>query len=180
MRHIASVAIGLLVALIATQEPQFLAQYRQQLSGRIEELQRQADAFDARARTQSLTRNEALARFAASPDPVVVGQGRQIEADFARLDRLTRDRAQLDGADELDRHWVFLTQLDRQTAKATWTNFSPGIPTGGRMILITVAGFVVGLLLGQVMLGMIVGLGRTVSVRGPVFRVKAARRLKPR
>jgi len=155
MRSIFCLIIGLLMAAVACQEPEFQQQYRQRLDGAIDVLQQQANQFDADAQAQSLTRDQALDRLKANPDPVAGNEGAERQADFARLDTLKRDRVELEAPGFLHRAQTLARHLDRPLAKATLDGFVPAAPLNAEGLFFAALGFLIGLLLSGGLVGLV-------------------------
>jgi len=155
MRGIFCLIVGLAMAALACQEPEFQQQYRQRLDGTIDVLQQQADRFDADARDQSLSRDQALDRLKTNPDPVAGNTGVQRQADFARLDLLKRDRIELEEPGFLHRAATLARHLDRPLAKATMNGFVPAAPLNAEGLFFAALGFLIGLLLSGGLVGLV-------------------------
>ena len=153
MRGIFCLVVGLAVAALLCQEPEFQQQYRQRLDGAIDVLQQQADRFDADAGTRSLTREQALDRLKANPDAVANSEGIQRQADFARLGVLKRDRADLEEPGFIHRAATLMRRLDEPLARATLSRFAPAAPLSAEGLFFGALGFLVGLLLSGGLVG---------------------------
>lgn len=175
MRGIFCVIVGLAMAAALCQTPEFLQQYRQRLDGAIGILQQQADAFDADARAQALTRDQALDRLKTNADPVVVAEGGQRQAAFVRLDTLMRDRAELAEPDLIRRVATLVRHLDRPIAQATLAGFVPAAPLSADGLLFGGLGFLIGFLVSA---GLLAGIG-LLAGSGPrrLYRAKTPQRL---
>ena len=68
-------AFALLVALAASQVPEFRQQYLQRLGGALDEVTRQVAALDERAQAAEMERYAYLRRLLNNPDPIVVREG---------------------------------------------------------------------------------------------------------
>jgi len=176
MRGIFCVIIGLAMAAVLSQEPEFLQQYRQRLDGAIGILQQQADAFDADARAQSLTRDQALGRLQTNPDPIAVAEGSQRQAAFVRLDTLARDRADLAQPGLIHRFTNLVRHLDRPIAKSTLTGFVPAAPLSADGLFFAGLGFLIGFLISGGLFGAIGLLAG--STRGVHYRSKPPHRIR--
>jgi len=176
MRGLFCVILGLVMAAALCQEPEFLQQYRQQLDGAIGILQAEADRFDADARAQSLTRDQALGRLTTNPDPVVVAEGSQRQAAFFRLASLLRDRAELAEPGLIHGVTTLVRHLDRPVAQAALTKLRPAAPLSEDGLFFAGLGFLIGFLLGGALLG---GLGLLAgSTRGIRYRAKPVHRIR--
>ncbi len=162
MRNLFCLILALLVAGLFSQEPEFLQQYTQRLSGRIDELTRQAREFEARVQAFGLTRDEAITRFKANPDPIVAGEARAREADLALLARLERQRANLVGGSELSRLMALVGELDPEIARATYDDFRPAVPVTTQGLVFATSGFIAGLIVALVATGILGAIGRAL------------------
>lgn len=154
MRGIFCLVVGLAMAAVLCQEPEFQQQYRQRLDGAIDVLQQQSDRFDADARTLSLSREQALDRLKTNPDAVANAEGIQRQADFVRLDALKHDRLELEEPGFLHRAAALLRHLDRPLARATLAGFAPAAPLTAEGLFFGALGFLIGLLLSGALVGL--------------------------
>jgi hypothetical protein len=124
-----ALAIGLLCGLIGTQGPEFAQQYRQRLAGAIDELSRIVATFDSEAASHSLAPDDAIARLKTNPDPLARERGADIQNDIGRLDRLKIALAAFKDSGAWRRLAALAKGFDQTTAKQTWDDFEPAIPT---------------------------------------------------
>ena len=136
-----ALAIGLFCALIGTQGPEFAQQYRQRLAGAIDELTRIVRTFDDEAEGQSLKRDEAIGRLEANPDPLVRERGADMDGDAHRLRRLKASLDALQRPDTLGRLVTLARTYDSATARETWRDFEPAVPTSTEAILVGALAF---------------------------------------
>ncbi len=162
MRNLFCLILALLVAGLFSQEPEFLQQYTQRLSGRIDELTRQAREFEARVQAFGLTRDEAIALFKANPDPIVAAEAVAREADLVLLARLERQRANLVGGSELSRLMALVGELDPDIARATYDDFKPAVPVTTQGLVFATSGFIAGLIVALVATGILGAIGRAL------------------
>jgi hypothetical protein len=174
MRGIFCGIVGLLMAALLSQEPEFLQQYHQRLNGTIDVLSAEAQTFDDAARAQSLTRDQAIDRLKTGADPVAAGDGAQREAAFDRLDHLKRDRAELEAPGFLNRFTLVLRHLDRPIAEATMDDLVPALPLSAEGMFFAALGLLIGLVLSGGLVGLLTLAGR--SIRSPRYRPKPAAR----
>jgi hypothetical protein len=137
-------AIGLFCALIGTQAPEFVQQYRQRLAGAIDELTRVVAAFDDEAASQSLAPHQAIARLEANSDPLVRARGADMDDDIGRLDRLKASLAAMRNAAPLQRVALLARNFDSSTALQTWRDFEPAIPTSAEAAAVGALAFCAG------------------------------------
>lgn len=139
-----AVAVGLLVAVLASQAPEFTQQYRQRLGGALDELEAAVSRFDREAADQSLTRDEGVARLRSSPDPLVQGRGGEIEDTVARADRLSRQRDAFRTAGPISQYAILAENFDAGLARRTAGDFQPAAPLTIAGITAAILGFLGG------------------------------------
>jgi len=139
-----SLAVGLFGAVAAAQLPELVQQYKQRLGGAIDEVSVIVSRFDADAAGNTLSRDEALARLAASPDDLVKRRGQDMVANIARLQSLEDSRRELEDADPIGRLGTFFAYADPQLLAATLDDFQPAVPTTNEGLLCGVLGFIFG------------------------------------
>ena len=88
-----SLAAGLFGAVVAAQLPELVQQYNQRLGGAIDEVAAIVSRFDHDAASNSLKRDEALAKLAESPDDLVRRRGQDAVMNVARLRQSRRKPA---------------------------------------------------------------------------------------
>jgi hypothetical protein len=124
-----ALAIGLLFGLIGTQGPEFAQQYRQRLAGAIDELSRVVATFTAEAAAQSLTPDEAVERLRNNSDLLARQRGDDVAADMSRLVRLQAALAAFRDSASWKRLAALVEDFDGATARQTWKDFEPAVPT---------------------------------------------------
>ncbi|HUZ67803.1 MAG TPA: DUF2937 family protein [Beijerinckiaceae bacterium] len=152
-----AVALALLCAAAASQEPEFAQQYRQRLGGAIDALQRVLADFDRDAAAQGLDRKGGIARLQTNSDPLAQGGGVEIERIEARKTRLARQLREMNEAGPLGQTIALVSNLDPALASRALHNFRPALP-------LTAEGFSAGLI------GFLLGLGVVHGAAWPVRR----------
>ena len=132
-----AVAVGLMLALVASQLPEFVQQYRQRLGGALDELKAVVAGFDADAAHQSLTRDQGVARLRDNADPLARARGDDIVGDVARIARLERQRDDFARSGPLSQYAVLFAGLDPGLARGAYADYQPAVP-------VTTAGLVSG------------------------------------
>lgn len=123
-----ALAVGLVLAVICSQVPEFVQQYRQRLGGTLDELRRAVGRFDDEARAQSLSREAGIARLRDNADPLVQARGSDIADAVDRERRLSAQQGAFETAGPLLRYWVFVDGLDPELAGRTYAIFEPAVP----------------------------------------------------
>jgi hypothetical protein len=136
--------IGLFVAIVASQLPEFAQQYRQRLGGALDELNGQTARFDADASQSGVTRDQGISRLQESGDSLVKGRGEQMRDTIARRDRLARQGEAFAHAGPVTRLFVLAGDFDPSLARGAYQSFEPGIPVTGEGIVAGIVGFLIG------------------------------------
>jgi hypothetical protein len=119
-----ALAIAVLAGLIGSQAPEFAQQYRQRLSGALEELNRIVSEFDAEVQRQNLSRAEALKRLEDNTDPLARERGEDMGEAIERAARLNAQNS----AGPLMRLYVVATNFDPEIAHSALDNCEPAEP----------------------------------------------------
>ena len=139
-----ALAFGLLLAVVLSQVPEFVQQYRQRLGGAVDELRRIVAQFDDETRAQSLDRDAGIARLRANADPLAQARGRDIQTAVDRERRLeAQDRAFAE-AGPLSVYAVFAERFDPELAGRTYAIFQPAVPVTSSGFVAGAGGFVLG------------------------------------
>lgn len=120
--------VAALGGLTTAQLPEFAQQYRQRLGGAVAELRQVVEAFEADARRNNLSREEALLTFEASKQPFLQDHGASMKLTLARYGRLSEQQARLLSAPALMRPAVVLSAPDGLILKGAWSDFEPALP----------------------------------------------------
>lgn len=139
-----AVLIGLIFGLAATQLPAFVGQYKQTLGGAIGELAAVVESFDSRSSQVGLTETAAIDRLRANADPIVKGEGEQMQRNIGRLATLREAQVAFRDAGPVARLGTFLTHYDQRVAQETMSNFEPAVPTSAEAFVLGLTGFLVG------------------------------------
>ena len=137
-------ASGLLVALFASQAPEFTQQYRQRLGGALDELQASVARFDRDAAEQGMTRDQGVARLRSNADSLVQGRGSEVEDTVARADRLTRQRDAFRTAGPISQYAILAENFDAGLARRTAGDFQPAAPLTVAGLTAAAIGFLAG------------------------------------
>jgi hypothetical protein len=144
MRRTIATLGGLALGLCFSQFPEYAQQYEQRLGGAVDELRIVTTEFDAAAAAAGLSRDDAFARYAASPDDFLVGRGVGMKATFARYDRLSADLADLRGAGPLQRLQHLGQYLDSDVGARALEHYKPAVPVTPEGLFWALGGFGLG------------------------------------
>lgn len=147
MRRALSILGGLALGFGFAQFPQYAQQYEQRLGGAVDELRIIVEDFDRGAASFGLTREQALLRYAISPDEFINDRGLSMRMTLARYERLRSDLAELQQANALQRVQLLPRYLDTDVGARALENFEPGVPATGEALAWGLAGTVVGYVL---------------------------------
>ncbi|HZY67902.1 MAG TPA: DUF2937 family protein [Devosia sp.] len=185
MRRALSIVGGLALAFGFAQFPEYAQQYEQRLGGAVDELRIIVDDFDRGAAAFGLSREDALMRYAVSPDEFLQDRGISMRMTLARYERLSADLARLQSAGALERVQLLPRYLDSDVGARALENFEPGVPATGEALAWGLAGFAAGYMLLYPFLGFVtlpfrwrngqlparkVPLGRRSAERAPIER----------
>jgi len=107
--------------------PSFIAQYRQRLGGRLEQVLRDLAPFQEIANRQHGGSLDALIRYhLASTDRTFHAEGQAIQDMVDALDRLRSSAAALN-TDLWHQLWYLARHLDAGLARGTWDSFVPSV-----------------------------------------------------
>ena len=132
-----ALALGLMLALVASQLPEFVQQYRQRLGGALDEVRQTIAAFDAEAKSQSVSRDAGISRLKGNADPLAQARGADVEQAVLSEQRLAAQERGFAEAGPVSQYWVFASELDPGLAAHTYEIFQPALPASA-------SGFVAG------------------------------------
>lgn len=139
--RVLALALGLFGGVAASQLPEFAQQYRQRLGGAIDELGRVVDRFDQNAQSSGLSRDQAIGKLSAEPDPLTRRQGEAMGDVVGRLGRLGEQRQAFAEAGPLRRIGVLVSGMDPTLARSTYLDFEPAVPATAEGVVAGGAGF---------------------------------------
>jgi hypothetical protein len=146
MRRTVSIVGGLALGVILSQFPEYAQQYTQRLGGAVDELRIITAEFDTAAAAAGLTREAALARYAAVDDDFLQGRGVSMAETFRRYEALTATLVEIQGASGWERFTLMPKYLDSDIGERTMQNFQPGVPVTMEGFAYAGAGFLAGYL----------------------------------
>ena len=139
-----ALAMGLLMAFLGSQLPEFTQQYRQRLGGALDELRAAIAQFDSEASAQALNRDQGIARLQANGDTLARQRGEAVEAMVARQDRLSRQREALATAGPVSQYAVLADGMDTSIARQALADFQPALPATAAGFIAAAVGFLLG------------------------------------
>ena len=120
--------VAVVLAVLLSQFPEFVQQYRQRLGGAVDALGPVVRQFDETASAAGLDRQAALSRLRANPDDLVVGQTQATASAIDRYERLQRQAEALATPVSIERLGVFAADYDPELARRTLGDFHPAVP----------------------------------------------------
>lgn len=139
------IAIGVLLAAVFSQAPEFVQQYRQRLGGAIDELAKIVTAFEIDAKQYGLDRKAALEKLTGNSDPLAAQRGKRMTRTIGRYERLERQQKALETSGPVFRMVAFVRDFDTEVADGAYDDFEPAVPVTTEGILAAVVGFFLGL-----------------------------------
>ncbi len=146
MRRTLSVIGGLALGIALSQFPEYAQQYTQRLGGAVDELRVIATEFEGAAGAAGLSREQALARYAAVNDDFIEGRGLSMGQTIARYEMLSATLVEIEGASGWDRFTLMPKYLDSDIGRRTLDAFQPAVPVTLEGFVYALAGFAVGYL----------------------------------
>jgi hypothetical protein len=147
MRRGLSVIGGMVLAALLSQFPEYAQQYEQRLGGAVDELRIIVNEFELAATNFGLTRDEALARYAATEDEFIRGRGISMARIISRYETLSAALAEISGATGWQRLQHLPEYLDSEIGARALENFEPAVPLTPEGFVYGLAGFTLGYLL---------------------------------
>ena len=177
MRRALSIMGGLALGFGFAQFPEYAQQYEQRLGGAVDELKIIVDDFDRGAQSFGLSREDALMRYAVSPDEFLQDRGLSMRMTIARYDRLSADLAQMQAASPIGRVQLLPHYLDSDVGARALENFAPGVPVTGEGLAWGLTGTAIGYLILYPFLGFLTLPLRWRDGRVPARKVAFGRRI---
>jgi hypothetical protein len=166
---------GLALGLCFSQFPEYAQQYEQRLGGAVDELKGIVADFDHDATSFGLTREDALKRYAVSPDGFIVERGTSMDRTLARYSMLNGMLTDLQNAGPLERVWHLGDYLDSDVGARALQTYKPAVPVTLEGFAWGLAGWAIGYLLVYPLLGFFTlpfrwRRGRTPHPKAPLWR----------
>ncbi|WP_432816782.1 DUF2937 family protein [Sulfitobacter sp. JB4-11] len=136
-----TLSAGLIGAAASSQFPEYSQQYTQRLGGAVDALAKVVADFDGSAAAVGLSREAALDQMTGTA--FLDRRRRDMQATFARHDRLRADLAALQGTGPFMRAYHAARMTDPQIAQATIEAYQPALPLTFAGLSFAGAGFVV-------------------------------------
>lgn len=153
MRRTLAVIGGLALGLCFSQFPEYAQQYEQRLGGAVDELKAIVADFDRDAQRFGLTRQQALERYAVSPDDFLIARGTSMDQTLRRYDKLSGMLADLQNAGPLGRVAHLPDYLDTDVGGRALEAYKPAVPVTAEGLGWGLAGWVIGYLILNPLLG---------------------------
>jgi len=157
---------GCFGAMIASQAPEFMQQYKQRLGGAIDELAQVVRHFDNDANKAGMDRASAIERYTRSGDSFFVRRGTSMQTTINRWHDMSDHWRSITKANLFARLPVFISGADKELLKRTWNTYKPAIPTTIEGLAYSGAGF----LFTHLIFGSILSLFRGRRPRRPAPR----------
>jgi hypothetical protein len=175
MRRTLSMIGGLALGLCFSQFPEYAQQYEQRLGGAVDELRSIVIDFDKDATRFGLSREQALQRYAISPDDFLVTRGTSMGTTLNRYAKLSAMLADLQNAGPLERVTHLGDYLDSDVGARALQTYKPAVPVTFEGLAWGLAGWVIGYLLVYPLLGFLTlpfrwRRGHTPHHRAPLWR----------
>ena len=144
MRRSLGLVGGLAVGVALSQFPEYAQQYTQRLGGAVDELRVITTDFDKAAADAGLTHNQALDRYAHSPDSFLEARGTSMSGTFARYAQLSATLDEIRGATAWQRLRMLPNYLDSDVGARTLDDFKPAVPVTAEGLIYGGIGLVIG------------------------------------
>lgn len=141
--RILALAFGVLCAVFTSQVPEFMQQYLQRMGGAIDELNIVVTHFEVDSGRSGYEVTGALQVMARNPEQLVRDQGRRMEENISRLNRLRTQHAAMTDAGTFRRVSAFFANVDAPIVERTWNNYKFAIPLSLDGILFAMIGFII-------------------------------------
>ncbi len=162
-RFTSLVIAGCFGAMVGSQAPEFMQQYKQRLGGAIDELAQVVRHFDNDANAAGMDRASAIERYTQSGDSFFVNRGASMQQTIDRWYDMSDHWRAMTRSNMFSRVPVFISGADSQLLRKTWEAYRPAIPT-------TVEGFAysgTGFLISHLIFGSILSLFKGIRRRKP-------------
>jgi hypothetical protein len=147
MKSFFTLIFALICGVGTSQFPEFEQQYRQRLSGAINELSKIVVGFDADAVQVGLSREDALQRYVASTDSFLNLRGKSMTEIIRRFEFLSEHQVKLESAGEFERIWIFAKEGDTELTRDTVEIFEPAVPVTTEGAMFAAGGMSIGWML---------------------------------
>jgi hypothetical protein len=144
IRRVLSMFAGGVMAVGASQAPEFAQQYNQRLGGAVDELRTIVQSFDADARRNGMSRQDGLARMETAQDRFVAARGEAQRQTIARFERLETQKAAMDAPDVWTRVTAMVRGYDADIGKRAMGDFRPAVPLTIEGLFFGLIGFLAG------------------------------------
>ena len=140
----ASLCVSLGCGAAFSQFPEFSQQYIQRLGGAVDELAIVVRDFDASAKAEGLSRDQALEQLVGTG--FLERRRTDMIRSFDRFEKLSSDLFHLETANQFQRVFQLSRFTDRDIARRAWAVFVPAVPLSLAGISFALAGFAAAML----------------------------------
>ncbi|MGL4242806.1 MAG: DUF2937 family protein [Beijerinckiaceae bacterium] len=147
IRRMVSMFAGGVMAVGASQAPEFAQQYNQRLGGAVDELRTVVVGFDADARRNGMNREQGLARMETAQDRFVAARGEAQRQTIARFERLSAQKSAMDAPDVWTRVFSMVRGYDAEIGRRAMGDFRPAVPLTIEGLFFGLIGFLAGVVI---------------------------------
>jgi hypothetical protein len=150
IRRLVSMFAGGVMAVGASQAPEFAQQYSQRLGGAVDELRSIVRDFDADARRNGLNREDGLRRLETSADRFAAERGAAQRRIVQRFDRLETQKIAMDAPDVASRVLAMVRSYDGEIGRGAMRDYRPALPLSLEGLFFGLIGFLGGAMIGGI------------------------------
>jgi hypothetical protein len=144
IRRVVSMFAGGVMAVGASQAPEFAQQYAQRLGGAVDELGKVVTQFDADARRNGLSREDGLLKLESSSDRFAADRGAAQRRIVQRFEKLEAQKAAMSAQDVTSRVIAMVRSYDADVGNGAIRDFRPAVPLTLEGLFFGLIGFVAG------------------------------------
>jgi hypothetical protein len=144
IRRIVSMFAGGLMAVGASQAPEFAQQYLQRLGGAVDELGKVVTQFDADARRNGLSREDGLLKLETSSDRFAADRGAAQRRIVQRFEKLEAQKTAMSAPDVTSRVTAMVRAYDGDVGQGAMRDFKPAVPLNLEGLFFGLIGFIAG------------------------------------
>jgi hypothetical protein len=152
IRRALSMFAGGLMAVGASQAPEFAQQYAQRLGGAVDELRTVVRDFDADAARSGLSREDGLLRLETSPDRFTADRGVSQRRVIRRFETLEAQKQAMSAPDVVSRVAAMVRNYDNAIGREAMKDYRPAAPLTLEGLFFALVGFVAGIVVFAILL----------------------------